>query len=274
MAMMQRHSRLQMTMRIPSTHHPERIGPARPTLPATSGQREAATATPRDDPSLDRRSTLLGAGSLCLSMALSSFGSPAQAEGASLAIQTYVDAADKFEIVVPKDWALGTGSISGATSFAGSSGARRTVAFFPDDPSAHDVNVSIVISNISVEYTKLGSFGNVYAFSANLVNSLDRSFLLKSRPKDYVPSPDEEPIQIAKLVDCKDAGDRYNVEYTVQKLPGPQRHLLSTVMVGSNGRYNRFYTVTAQCLEEDLPKYRPALEAAIRTFKADMQPFY
>lgn len=32
----------------------------------------------------------------------------------------------------------------------------------------------------------------------------------------------------------------------VQKLPEPKRHLLSTLALGSNGRYNRLYTVTAQ----------------------------
>ena len=37
-------------------------------------------------------------------------------------------------------------------------------------------------------------------------------------------------------------------------------------------RYNRLYTVTAQCLEEDLPRYEPLLRSAIKTFKVDLQP--
>ena len=108
-------------------------------------------------------------------------------------------------------------------------------------------------------------------------------------------------MQIAELVDCKNTGDTYEVEYTVQKLPGPKRHLFSSVRLGSNGRwvcfnsnefqadhpiisrqvseyrlhevsrsipgmhstpsdstglhacrYNRLFSVTGQCLEEDL----------------------
>lgn len=52
------------------------------------------------------------------------------------------------------------------TSSASPAGARRTVAFFPDDPSAHDVNISVVITNVSVEFTKLGSFGNIDTFAS------------------------------------------------------------------------------------------------------------
>ena len=44
-------------------------------------------------------------------------------------------------------------------------------------------------------------------------------------------------MQIAKLVDSKDTGSTYEVEYTIQKLPGPKRHLFSSVMLGSNGRW-------------------------------------
>ena len=45
------------------------------------------------------------------------------------------------------------------------SGARRTIAFFPDDPSVHDVSVVVVVTNVSVEFTKLSSFGNVDTFA-------------------------------------------------------------------------------------------------------------
>lgn len=63
------------------------------------------------------------------------------------------------------------------------------------------------------------------------------------------------------------------MEYTVQKLPDePQRHLLSTLALGSNGRYNRLYTVTAQCTEELLPKYRAELEQVLNSFKANVKP--
>ena len=128
-------------------------------------------------------------------------------------------------------------------------------------------------------------------------------------------------VQIAELVDCKNTGDTYEVEYTVQKLPGPKRHLFSSVRLGSNGRwvcfnsnefqadhpiisrqvseyrlhevsrsipgmhstpsdstglhacrYNRLFTVTGQCLEEDLPKFDAVIKTAVRSLKAELQP--
>lgn len=57
------------------------------------------------------------------------------------------------------------------------------------------------LSYSGVEFTKLGSFGNVFAFGTNLVNSMDRSFLLRMRKA--MPA-DGEPIQVAKLLDAKD----------------------------------------------------------------------
>lgn len=67
-------------------------------------------------------------------------------------------------------------------------------------------------------------------------------------------------------------GQSYDVEYTVQKLPGPQRHLFSSVVLGSNGKYNRLYTVTGQCLEEDVPKYKAVLQQAVNSFNAEVKP--
>jgi hypothetical protein len=60
-----------------------------------------------------------------------------------------------------------------------SAGLRRTVAFYPSNLPPSEINVTVVITNVSVEFTKLGSFGNVATFAGNLVNSLDRSYLLK-----------------------------------------------------------------------------------------------
>lgn len=191
------------------------------------------------------------------------------AQAAETSSALYEDPTDKFTISVPTGWATGEGGLSGNSGFSGASGTRRAFAFFPDDPAAHDVNVTVVVTNVSVEFTKLGSFGNVDTFATNLINSLDRSYLLRSKV------PVLEPIQIAELVNYSaSGGDAYNVEYTIQKLPGPQRHLYSTVVLGSNGRYNRLYTVTAQCLAEDLPRYQVALTDTLRSFKANLQPSY
>jgi hypothetical protein len=69
-------------------------------------------------------------------------------------------------------------------------GLRRTVAFYPENLPPSEVNVTVVITNVSVEFTKLGSFGNIGMFASNLVNSLDRSYLLKvSTGTQAVASP-------------------------------------------------------------------------------------
>jgi hypothetical protein len=39
------------------------------------------------------------------------------------------------------------------------------------------------------------------------------------------------------------------------------------VALANNGRYNRLYTVTAQCLEEDLPRWAPVLEGVLASFQ-------
>jgi hypothetical protein len=44
-----------------------------------------------------------------------------------------------------------------------------------------------------------------------------------------------DDVQEAKLLDAKDEGGMYTVEYTVLKDPVPQRHLLSRVAIGYNG---------------------------------------
>lgn len=43
--------------------------------------------------------------------------------------------------------------------------------------------------------------------------------------------------QIAKLLDAKDQGDTYLVEYTIEKPPEPQRYLLSLVSLAPNNRW-------------------------------------
>jgi hypothetical protein len=72
---------------------------------------------------------------------------------------------------------------------SGASGARRTIAWFPEGGNANEINVSITITNVSVEFTKLGSFGNVFAFGSNLVNQMDRSYLLRSKKNT-------QPVQV------------------------------------------------------------------------------
>ena len=36
-------------------------------------------------------------------------------------------------------------------------------------------------------------------------------------------------------------------------------------------RYNRLYTVTGQCLEEDVPAYLELIQGTVRSLKAELQ---
>jgi hypothetical protein len=59
----------------------------------------------------------------------------------------------------------------------------------------------------------------------------------------------------------------YSAEYTVAKPPAPTRHLISLVALAPNGTYNRLFTLTAQCLEADLPSAEAALRGVLASFK-------
>lgn len=37
------------------------------------------------------------------------------------------------------------------------------------------------------------------------------------------------------------------------------------------GRYNRLFTLTAQCLEQDVPRFLPTLEAMVKSFQAPVK---
>jgi PsbP len=43
-----------------------------------------------------------------------------------------------------------------------------------------DTNVTVIITNVGADYTKLGSFGDAETFGSNLVASMDRSFLRRA----------------------------------------------------------------------------------------------
>ncbi|GFH20140.1 oxygen-evolving enhancer PsbP [Haematococcus lacustris] len=112
----------------------------------------------------------------------------------------YDDPEERFSVLVPDGWESGLGEISNS---------RRTVVFYPRGVPPAEVNVSVVITNVSVEFTRLGSFGNVATFA---------------------------------------------------------------VALGNNGRYNRLYTLTAQCGEEQVAQWGPLLRQIVASFKPDVPP--
>lgn len=157
--------------------------------------------------------------------------------------RVYTDDDNKFMMLIPQDWLVGAGEPSGF---------RSVTAFYPE--AASTSNVSIVITGLGADYTRLESFGKVDAFAENLVNGLDRSW---QRP----------PGVAAKLIDCKSSDGLYYIEYSLQKPGESCRHIYSAIGMATNGWYNRLYTVTGQFLEEDTVKFSPAIQKAVASFK-------
>ncbi|KAL2529812.1 PsbP domain-containing protein 3 [Forsythia ovata] len=157
--------------------------------------------------------------------------------------RVYTDEVNKFKITIPQDWQVGTGE---------GDGVRSLIAFYPQDTS--NSNVSIAITSLGADFTRLESFGKVDAFAENLIGGLDRSW---QRP----------PGVAAKLVDSKAANGLYYIEYTL-KNPGEScRHLFSVLGIADNGFYNRLYTLTGQFLDEEAEKFGPIIAKAVASFR-------
>lgn len=157
--------------------------------------------------------------------------------------RVYTDDVNKFKISIPQDWQVGTGEPNGFKSI---------IAFYPEETSTS--NVSVTITGLGPDFTRMESFGNVEAFAETLVSGLDRSW---QRP----------PGVAAKLIDCKASKGFYYIEYTLQNPGESQRHLLSALGMASNGWYNRLYTVTGQFVEEESEKYSSKIEKAVASFR-------
>lgn len=189
---------------------------------------------------------------------------PASAAADELPLTQYTDGPDEFTVLVPEGWSTGEGQADGAR-FGGSTGARRTLAWYPEGELG-STSISIIVTNTSADFTRLGSFGTASTFGDNLVSSMDRSFMRKAawgRKSDK-----EQLIQEARLLAAKERNSLYYIDYALKK-PGEsdERIFQSAVALGFNGRYNRLYTVTAQCLQKDFPKLGSTLEKVVGSFK-------
>jgi len=58
--------------------------------------------------------------------------------------------------------------------------ARPAARRYPEAGGA-DTNVTVLVTNVGADYTKLGSFGSAQDFGQNLVVSMDRTYLLRRR---------------------------------------------------------------------------------------------
>ncbi|GAU51429.1 hypothetical protein TSUD_309300 [Trifolium subterraneum] len=134
------------------------------------------------------------------------------------------------------EWQIGTGE---------SAGFKSLTAFYPKEES--NSNVSVVITGVGPDFTKMESFGKVEEFADTLVSGLDRSW---KKP----------PGVAAKLIDCKSSKGFYFIEYTLQSPGESRKHLYSAIGMLTNGWYNRLYTVTGQYGEEETDKYASKIQ--------------
>jgi hypothetical protein len=221
---------------------------------------------------------LLGGGGAGAAQASGETAAAAPPAPTTTSSTTFEDAADGFTLAVPAGWATGEGSLSGNSSFSGATGSRRAVAFYEKgDPSTSCV---VVVGNTSAEFTKMSSFGTATTFGSALVNSMDRSNLLRApgwvRAKEAGPGGS---VQVARLLDAKEVpvpgasggGVGYFTDYTVTqvfpegtKSPAPApgadgtaanptgptaggRRLLSVAALHTTPKgFRRIVTVTAQ----------------------------
>ncbi|KAH9694047.1 PsbP domain-containing protein 3 [Citrus sinensis] len=130
--------------------------------------------------------------------------------------------------------------------------ANEDLRVYTDELNKFEISipqVSVVITGLGPDFTRMESFGKVEAFADTLVSGLDRSW---RRP----------PGVAAKLIDWF-----YYIEYTLQNPGESRKHLFSAIGMASNGWYNRLYTVTGQFVEEESEKYGSNIEKAVASFR-------
>mmetsp|Transcript_34461 Transcript_34461/g.64909 ORF Transcript_34461/g.64909 Transcript_34461/m.64909 type:complete len:208 (-) Transcript_34461:183-806(-) len=201
--------------------------------------------------------------SLALAAATTPLWLPADAAQAGVTMSTYTDEVDKYSISIPEEWDTGLGGAQGA------SGTRRVVAFFPTGKP--DTNVTVVVTNVAADFTKLGSFGNAYEFGTRLVGSLDRRYMQRKSRFASDATPPAFTGQAATLLNTSERDGMYNVEYTLAKSDEFYRHLVQVVAIGNTGFYNRLYTVTGQAPEEDWASMESTLKEILSTFVPPQQ---
>ncbi|XP_042057980.1 psbP domain-containing protein 3, chloroplastic-like isoform X1 [Salvia splendens] len=157
--------------------------------------------------------------------------------------RVYTDEVNKFKITIPEDWQVGTGE---------GDGVRALIAFYPQEASSS--NVSIAITGLGADFTRLESFGKVGEFAETLIGGLDRSW---QRP----------PGVAAKLIDSRASNGLYYIEYTLKNPGESGRHLYSVLGVANNGIYNRLYTLTGQFVDEEEEKFGPKIQKAVSSFR-------
>ena len=205
--------------------------------------------------SLPRRRIFEGAISLSV-IPLLQGAVPALAEEDLIA---YEDLSAGFALSYPSNWTR-----SEAQSMSKVPVSERTLVWYLKDVSPRDVNVTLLINNAGADYTKLGSFGSAEDFGANLVNSMDRRYLLRGSRIQRAKIKD---VQTADLISAKSERGMYSIEYVLKKPDEEPRRLLSLIALRFDGRYNRLYTLTAQCADTEYAKYQADIQRIMNSFK-------
>lgn len=180
---------------------------------------------------------------------------PAFAEEAS---SIYTDEFDLYKVAIPKGWKLEMGEASGGAP----NDTRRVLVVYPEKSTPREVNLSVVVTSVAPDFTKLGSFGTPLDFGQNMVNSMDRSFLLRGAWK----KPTGE-VQTARLLDASDRNGKYYIQYNLRNPPEAMKYFASLIALGGNGTYNRLYTLTLQCPQEAFDTYSSDFEQVLDSFK-------
>ena len=205
--------------------------------------------------SLPRRRLFQGA----ISLSVISFLEGAVPALAEEDLIDYEDLSAGFSLSYPSNW---TGSEAQSKNKV--SVAERTLVWYPEDVLPRDVNVTLLINNAGADYTKLGSFGTVEEFGANLVNSMDRRYLLRGSRLRQMRNDD---VQTADLISAKSERGMYSIEYLLKKPNEEAKRLLSLIALRFDGTYNRLYTLTAQCTDTDYAKYQADIQRIMNSFK-------
>lgn len=174
-------------------------------------------------------------------------------------VTLFTDPEAGFTLSYPSDWTTAEATSSGNEYIA-----ERTLVWFPKDVPVRDVNVTLLINNAAADFTSLGSFGSPQDFGSNVVNSMDRSYVRRGYLRAQEKNQD---IQTAKLIEAKSVRGMYDIEYLL-KTPGQeQKRLISLIALRFDGKYNRLYTLTAQCVENIFPKYEKEIRTILDSFE-------
>ncbi|KAB2631987.1 psbP domain-containing protein 3 [Pyrus ussuriensis x Pyrus communis] len=184
----------------------------------------------------------------------------------------YTDDVTKFKILI----------LQGAGE---PTGFKSVTAFYPEQEG--NSSISVVITGLGPDFTKMESFGKVEAFAETAFVNLLISFalILIAYGTSKVSGLDrswQRPAGVAaKLIDCKASKERmrsiqkyffylisnYFTEYSLQKPGKSCKHLFSALGMATNGWYNRLYTVTGLYLEEESDKYSSNVKEALKSFR-------